>query len=146
MSNHTSEMDVAQEDLHSVSNTVSAASARSDKSETAERDTQHETEAQCGSKTEESRVKFRQKTTKRKALKGKLDVCDTRRSCSDKQLSSHKEVSFTEPDSEHMSYRVFSSLEEVDNYLMEQEQLQTTRFILNRQCKGFGTDDPGIIS
>ena len=49
MSNHTSEMDVAQEDLHSVSNTVSAASARSDKSETAERDTQHETEAHCGS-------------------------------------------------------------------------------------------------
>ena len=143
MSNHTSEMDVAQEDLHSVSNTVSAASARSDKSETAERDTQHETEAQCGSRTEESRVKFRQKTTKRKA---KLDVCDTQRSCSDKQLSSHKEVSFTEPDSEHMSYRVFSSLKEVDNYLMEQEQLQTTRFILNRQCKGFGTDDPGIIS
>ena len=91
MSNHTSEMDVAQEDLHSVSNTVSAASARSDKSETAERDTQHETEAHCGSKTEESRVKFRQKTTKRKALKGKLDVCDTQRSCSDKQLSSHKD-------------------------------------------------------
>ena len=46
-------------------------------------------------------------------------------------------------DCEHVEYSVFYKLEDVENYIAEQEISQTTKFILNRICKGFGKPDPG---
>lgn len=40
-------------------------------------------------------------------------------------------------------YSVFHNLEDVDRYIMEQEIAQTTKFVLNRICSGFGSSDPG---
>lgn len=43
-----------------------------------------------------------------------------------------------------VAYSVFLTLDEVERYILEQEIAQTTKFILNRICKGFGTADAGI--
>lgn len=83
------------------------------------------------------------KVKKPQLLKHKLKPSVCKSSISKEANSKRKEVTFTEPDSEHMEYQIFSNLVDVENYLLEQEALQTTRFILNRQCKGFGKDDPG---
>lgn len=55
-----------------------------------------------------------------------------------------KSDAYMDPESDHVEYSVFFKLKDVENYLMEQEIKQTTKFILNRICKGFGTPDPGM--
>ncbi|XP_067929093.1 uncharacterized protein [Watersipora subatra] len=49
-------------------------------------------------------------------------------------------------DPEDVVYSVFFKLEDVDNYIMEQEIFQTTKFVLNRMCKGFGQVSPDVAS
>lgn len=50
---------------------------------------------------------------------------------------------YIDPESENVEYSIFYKLADVEDYILDQEIEQTTKFILNRICKGFGTPDPG---